>query len=58
MERLEAACPGKLLWIWGLYAFLMVLLSDVMSEAGFSRAEIWAAAALVGAATLVWTREI
>ena len=58
MERVEGVCPGKLLWIWGLYAFLMVLLSDYMSGAGFSHAEIWAAAALIGVATLAWTREI
>ena len=58
MERLEGACPAKLLWIWGCYAFLMVLLSDHMSAAGFSAAETWAAAAFIGAATLVWTREI
>jgi hypothetical protein len=58
MERLEGACTGKLLWIWGAYAFLMILLSNVMSDAGFSRGQIWAAAALIGFALLVWTREL
>jgi hypothetical protein len=58
MERLDGVCSGKLLWIWGLYAFLMVLLSHAMAGAGFSQGEVWAAAGLIGVALLVWTKEI
>ena len=58
MERPEGICTGKLLWIWGAYVLLIVLLSNVVSEAGLSRGETWAAAALAGLALLVWTAEI
>lgn len=58
MERSEGTCVGKFLWIWGIYALLMVVLSNVMSDAGFSRGVIWAVAGAIGIAILLRTLEI
>ncbi len=58
MERSEGTCAGKLLWIWGIYALLMVVLFNVMSGAGFSRGVTWAVAAVIGVAVLLRTMEL
>jgi hypothetical protein len=58
MERSQGICAGKLLWIWGVYALLMVALFNVMSGAGFSRGVIWAVAGVIGIAVLLRTLEI
>ena len=54
----RALCTGKLLWVWGAYAFAMVWLSHAMSAAGFAPAAVWAVAAVIGLALAFWMREI
>lgn len=51
-------CTGKLLWIWGVYAFAMSWLWSALTAAGFSAGVIWTLAALIGAGVHLAIREI
>lgn len=54
----EGICTGKLVCIWGVYAFAMSWLWNGLTAAGFSAPCIWALAGIAGALVLAATREI
>lgn len=58
MERLGAACSGKLLLTWGLYASVVASLSSLLATLRLPDAVGWAAGLVLGFAVLLWTREI
>ena len=57
MERLEAACSGKIFAIWGLYALAMVVLTQFLDDRGAPPAVAWLAALGAGALVLIWSGE-
>lgn len=55
MERLDAACGGKLFWIWGLYAGGVTVLSQAADAAHLPASLTWLIALALGAAVLAAT---
>ncbi|HEY1976506.1 MAG TPA: hypothetical protein VGG89_08180 [Candidatus Baltobacteraceae bacterium] len=51
-------CTGKLFWIWGIYAVVMLWLWNGLTAAGLPAFAIWALAGVAGTLVLLATREI
>jgi hypothetical protein len=58
MERFGATSSCKLLWVWGLYAGLVVMLWQLTAAAHLPPILGWIMAGVLGAATLAATGEV
>jgi hypothetical protein len=60
MQPIELTCSDRLrlFLTWGLYALGVTVVSQAIAARGFPSPIGWAVASAMGAALLVWTREI
>jgi hypothetical protein len=58
MERFGTTCSGKLFWVWGLYAALVVMLWQLTAAAHLPPILAWIMAGVLGAATLAATGDV
>jgi hypothetical protein len=58
MEYLGSACSGKLFWIWGLYAGVVAVLTQLAAAANLPPILAWLMAGGLAAAALVATDQV
>jgi hypothetical protein len=57
-NRLAAPCAGRLLTVWALYGWSMLLVWHALARGPATDAAVWSLAVLSGLALAAWTREV